>query len=172
LLLLGDIPTPEPGNIFSKNKDLDDMERFLAANESHFLVAMARKENMFARISSKYPNQTLGLWNLPSADLLDTLLTFPMLWMPITRDSAYANGVFTSTIAFGLAYRRTMIMPRYMAELYDLSGTVVEYERSVLEVDLDRIDHVRLHERMDHWERARRMQNSLNFLECLTTACN
>jgi hypothetical protein len=171
-MLLGDISEREPGNIFAKNKDLSDIERFLSSDSRHFLVAMARAENLFAGVKQRFPNQTLGLWNLPTTDLIEAFTSFPALWLPIPRDSAYATGIFSSTIALAVAFRRTLIMPRHLADIYGLTTVAVVYEESILEVDLDVIDHATIRRRTEQWERARGIQNAINFLHCLTTTCS
>ena len=168
LLLLGHIEF-EVNNFLKKTKDVEDMCRFLLQDaSSNFLILIARSVGAFGEVSEKFQNQTLVLSKLVISEYVDILNSFTFLWIPIPKKSLFMKGVFTSSLAIGVAFKKTMIMPRHLSEFYGLSGAVVEYENSITEIDLDNIDHVEIQRKLGLWEYARSVQNTINFMEAIS----
>ena len=171
LLLLGEIMTPladmykDHSNY--KLKDIIDMENILKHDESVLLLAVNRVPDYFEIIMGKFPHQTFALREIDTARYVETINTAPYIWIPITKNSSYMTGVFTSTISVGLAFRKVLIMPRHLSKLFGLNGAVVEYQESICEVDFDAINHVEILRRLDAWVRARSIQNTINFVNIL-----
>lgn len=177
LFLLGSIGTLEH-NIISpegaKYKDILDIQRFLRNDETNVILYCAKEEMHMSSIlpmTSEFPKQVAAFVNLNSFEISHLIRFSKYLWIPIPKDSIYMTGCFVSSLSFGFAYRKVMIMPRHISELYGLQGAVVEYNTSILEINLSAIDEKAILKRMDAWERAQRIQNIMNFYKCMSTNC-
>jgi hypothetical protein len=120
----------------------------------------------------KYPGQTFGFRDVSTDEYSAIISNAQFIWIPIAKQSLYMKGTFTSTLSVGLGFRKILIMPRYLSELYHLAGVVLEYEKSINEIDFDNIDRDGILARLDKWMYARTIQNSLNFMTCFLTTCD
>jgi hypothetical protein len=175
LLLLGTLGDRRDLKLVNRVKDLPDVLRFLEQAPSHFVLNVAREVLDFAEVQGRFPLQSAALQDVSSEELrlLLEALPVPYIWVPVAPHSHYTRA-FASSIAFAFAFRKVLVMPRHLAELYSLSAAVVHYEHSVTEVDWERADAERelLLARMVDWEAGQRVQNVLNLYKCISSNCS
>lgn len=174
VLLLGTVGDHRDLKLVNRVKDMPDVLRFLAHNASNFVLNIAREALDFGEALSQFPLQSALLEAVSSEELRLLLETLPVdfVWVPVAPHSHYTRA-FASSIAFAFAFRKVLLMPRHLAELYGLSSAVVMYNTSLTEVDFGAATARRgqLLARMNDWERAQRVQNVINMYKCITSKC-
>lgn len=166
-----------------KIKDRRDIVRFLFDDVDNVVINVARDISHFLAVTALFPNQTIGLNNIPNGDLMYILQRVNFIWLPIAEDSMYVTGSFASSIAFAFAFQKILIVPKYVASLYGVEHFVLSYQHSILEIDLlqymvkDSINGTKsygktlqlMQQCMIRWEHSQRIQNVLNFYEIMAS---
>lgn len=167
--IIGSTGKPQEGIEFKKHKDIHDIEAYVANNTRNYVLNVARYETkIFAELVEKYPSQSGLFADVPMPYLHVIMSKLKYVWLPVPRDSLYMDGSFSAAIALAFAFKKILVMPRELSRIYGFDGIVVDYDKSVLEIDFDNIDRESILRRMSIWERAQRIENVLSFYRSLT----
>lgn len=170
LLLLGSIgeSSPEASGIDGrKSKDREDIIRYLAANKSNIVINVAR--DVFHSIINMFPEQTMAMEGISTKEVMFVVSQVRFIWIPIQEGSTYLTGCFASSLSYAFAFKIVLVMPRRLSTFYGLEGVVVEYDKSVTEINFSMVNTTELKRRMQLWEDGMRTQNVLNFYDNLFT---
>jgi hypothetical protein len=148
------------------SKDLKAVERYLRKGKK--LQVCARTIDDLEAYKT-YPNLKVHL-KKSTDDMLSLINDIDFIWIPVHVDgsSIYNKTSFSGSISFGVNMNKIMIMPKVLQEAYGLNG-VLTYEKDISEIDLKKIDKIKLRKELDQWKQQREMRNIDLFKSKLST---
>jgi hypothetical protein len=151
----------------SKAKDIDDIVRYLKSSPDRRVVSYAR-EAADAPVGLKNFTMRVGL---PSDTMIREIQgDYRYVWIPIPKSSPYGTKILTGAIAVAVNLDKLILMPRHLAESYRLTGCVLTYEESIMEIAdfLGQENQAELLSNLAAWKRERFLGNVANFRSLLT----
>jgi hypothetical protein len=138
------------------SKDLKAIERYLRKGKKLQVCARTIDD---LEVYNKYPNLKIHL-KKSTDDMIRLINDIDFIWIPVHVDgsSIYNKTSFSGSISFGVNMNKIMIMPKVLQNAYGLKG-VLTYEKDISEIDLKKIDKIKIRKELDEWKQQRNMKN-------------
>ena len=153
-MILGTVNALKDGYIPSK--DLNAVDQYLRRGKN--LDVFARTIDDLEAYKT-YPNLKVHL-KKSTDEMLKIIEDIDFIWIPVHVDgsSIYNKTSFSGSISFGVNMNKIMIMPKVLQEVYGFKG-VLTYEKDISELDLKKVDKIKIRKELDEWKKQRDMKN-------------
>ena len=154
VMILGTVNALKDGYIPSK--DLNAVDQYLRRGKN--LDVFARTIDDLEAYKT-YPNLKVHL-KKSTDEMLKIIEDIDFIWIPVHVDgsSIYNKTSFSGSISFGVNMNKIMIMPKVLQEVYGFKG-VLTYEKDISELDLKKVDKIKIRKELDEWKKQRDMKN-------------